>query len=161
MAPQASDRSQIVRFLSHAVLVKLCDRSIDYFGWAEGGQRRAAGLDHSRRLKLKKCLHGRHFSRLGRKSFRSKLLETLPSLPAELVVVPHGHEWKMCTRVLQLRVVQIRLIDGAIIVHRGGDVKVRYFFAVRITDYVPDLSGIVCLAVFGVPNQLVNEVAKV
>src|SRR5262252_2177239 len=160
MAPQTSDCSQIVRFLPHAVLVKLCDRRIDYFGWPEGGQRRAAGLDHPRWLILKERLHGCHFSRLGRKSFRSKLLETLPSLPAELVVVPHGHKRKMCTRVLQLGVVQICLIDGAIILHRGGDMKVRYFFAVRITDYVPYLSGVVCLAVFGIPHQLINEVPK-
>src|SRR6185437_14276074 len=158
---QASDCSQIVRFLAQAVLVKFCDRRIHYFGRPEGGQRRAAALDHPRRLILKKRLHGCHFSRLGRKSFRSKLLETLPSLPAELVVVPHGHKRKMCTRVLQLRVVQICLVDGTIILHRVGDVKVRYFFAVRITDYVPYLTGIVGLAVFGVPNQLVNEVAKV
>src|SRR6185369_7634477 len=112
MSPQTSDCSQIVRFLAQAVLVKLCDRRIHYFGWPEGGQRRAAGLDHPRRLILKERLHGCHFSRLSRKSFRSKLLETLPSLPAELVVVPHGYKRKMCTRVLQLRVVQIRLIDG-------------------------------------------------
>src|SRR6185437_15598477 len=59
-----------------------------------------------------------------------------------------------------LRVVQIRLIDGTIILHRGGDVKVRYFFAVRIPDDVSYLSGVVCLPVFGVPNQLINEVAK-
>src|SRR5689334_13959041 len=67
----------------------------------------------------------------------------------------------MCARVLQLRVVQICLIDGTIIVHRGGDVKVLYFFAIRITDYVPYLTGVVCLAVFGVPHQLINEVPKV
>src|ERR1051326_3749433 len=161
IAPQTSDCSQIVRFLAQAVLVKFCDRRIHYFGWSKGGQRRAAGLDHPGRLILKERLHGCHSSRLGRKSFRSKLLETLPSLPAEFVIVPHGHKRKMCTRVLQLRVVQIRLIDGAIILHRGGDVKVRYFFAVRITDDVSYLSGVVCLAVFGVPHQLINEVAKV
>src|SRR6185437_15118012 len=159
--PQASDCRQIVRFLTQVVLVKFCEWCIHYFGWPEGGQRRAAGLDHPRRLILKERLHGCHSSRLGRKSFRAKLLETLPSLPAELVIVPHGHKRKMCTRVLQLRVVQIGLIDGTIIVHRGGDVKVLYFFAARITDYVPNLPGIVCLAVFGVPNQLINEVAKV
>src|ERR1051326_1562285 len=161
IAPQTSDCSQIVRFLAQAVLVKFCDRRIHYFGWSKGGQRRAAGLDHPRRLRLKERLHGGHFSRLGRKSFRSKLLETLPSLPAEFVVVPHGHKRKMCTSILQLRVVQIRSIDGTIILHRGGDVKVGYFFAVRITYYVSYLAGVVCLAVFAVPNQLVNEITKV
>src|SRR6185312_5779323 len=161
IAPQASDCRQIVRFLTQAVLVKFCDRCIHYFGWPEGGQRRAAGLDHPRRLILKERLHGCHSSRLGRKSFRSKLLEALPSLPAEFVVVPHGHKRKMCTRVLQLRVVQIRFINRTVILHRSGDVKVRYFFAARITDDVPHLTSVVCLAVFGVPNQLINEVAKV
>src|SRR6478752_4970216 len=117
MAPQTSDCGQIVQFLPQAVLVKFCDRRIHYFGWPEGGQRRAAGLDQPRWLILKERLIGCHFSRLSRKSFRSKLLETLPSLPAELMVVPHGYKGKVCARVLQLRVVQIRLIDGAIIFH--------------------------------------------
>src|SRR5882757_4010273 len=161
MAPQTSDCSQIVRFLAQAVLVKFCDRGIHYFGCSEGGQRRAAGLDQPRRLILKERLIGCHFSRLRGYVFAPKILETLPAQPTVFVVVPHGHKRKMCTRVLQLRVVQICLIDGTIIVHRGGDVKVLYFFAVRITDYVPYLTGVVCLAVFGVPNQLVNEVAKV
>src|SRR6478672_1875712 len=66
----------------------------------------------------------------------------------------------MCTRVLQLRVVKIRLIDGTIIFHRGGNVKVLYFFAVRIADDISYLPGVVCLAVLGIPHQLINEVAK-
>src|SRR5215470_562806 len=38
MAPQASNCSQIVRFLAQAALVKFCDRRIHYFGWPESGQ---------------------------------------------------------------------------------------------------------------------------
>src|SRR5947209_10019815 len=67
---------------------------------------------------------------------------------------------EMFTRFMQLSVVQIRLIDVPIIFQRGGDVKVRYFFAVRIADDISYLPGVVCLAVFGVPHQLINEVAK-
>src|SRR5262249_54744022 len=119
------------------------------------------GLDQPCRLILKECLVRGHFSSLGRDIPVPKVLETLPPQPAEFVVVPHGDKRKMCTRILYFGVVQICLIDRTVIVHRGRDMKIFVLFTARITDQVSYLSGVVLLAVLGVPNQLVNEVAKV
>src|SRR6478672_8222759 len=92
VASQAVDGCEVIRFLSETVVVKFRHCDISDCRRIETFKRRTTGLCHSRRLILKKRLHGRHFARLRGTRFAVEHLQGLPSLPTELMVVPHSYK---------------------------------------------------------------------
>jgi len=62
---------------------------------------------------------------------------------------------------LQIRVMEIRLVHRAIIGQRRRDVEVLYFLAVCVSDDVADAAVVHHLAVFRIPDDFINEIAKV
>ncbi len=85
----------------------------------------------------------------------------MKALPAELVVIPHRHEGPARPSVLQIRVVKVGFIHGTIIVQRRGDVKVVNFLTVWIPDDVADAAIVIGRTIFGIPDELIDEVAQV
>jgi len=88
-------------------------------------------------------------------------LQTLPAEPAELVVVPHGHERKVRACILQIGIGEIRAIDGAIVVDRRRNMEVGMFFTVLVAYELTDAAIVIALRpVFRIPDEFVNEVAE-
>ena len=142
------------------MIVELGNGSIHYLRWAEPLQRIPIRPRHSRRLIFEECLVGCHLSRLRRARFSLKFLQRLPSQPAEFVVVPHVDEWPAGAPILQVRIVQVGAINGAVPVKCSGNVKVTNFFRVRIAHNVSQSAVIHSLrAIFRIPHQLINEIA--
>ena len=121
---QAGERRQVVRLASEAVGIELFDRRIVNHRCVEALQRRAARLGDTRRLELEPRLVRRDLARLSRAGLPLKFLDSLPSEPGELVVVPHVDEGPVRARVLHIRVVKIGSIDRPIVVECRRDVKV-------------------------------------
>src|ERR1700736_6115040 len=116
---------------------------------------------HSCGLVFKECFESGYFSHLPRLRFALELLERLPAKPAELVVVPHVHKGPPRTRILNILVVQVRSVSGAISLDRRWYVEVSIFFAIRITNEVSQPAVIHPLrAIFRIPNEFVDEIAE-
>src|SRR5262249_48164602 len=88
-------------------------------------------------------------------------LHGLPSLPTELMVIPHRDEGPAGTRVLQVGIMQVGAIHGAVVIERDRDVEVVNLLSLRIANDVPRLAVVVSGAVLWIPDQLVYEVAQV
>ena len=102
------------------------------------------------------------FLSLGRPRDAFKDLHALISEPTEFVVVPHIDKWPACAGVLQVGIFQIRAIDRAIIGKRGRNVEIVDLFAMFITDDIAELAIVHALrAIFGIPDNFVNEIAEV
>ncbi len=128
----------------------------------EAFERGGVRTHHARRLKFEECLIGGHFARLCGPRLTEELLQRLPAQPTELAVVPHVDEGPACARVLQVCVVQIGAVNGAIIDERRGDVQVVDLFAAGITHDVAQTPVVHALrAIFGIPDNLVDEVAEI
>src|SRR5260370_11396548 len=134
-----------------------------YDGWRrKPSKRRAARLVDSRWLVLEKRLIGGYFSRLGGPIHSSKSLQALPADPAKLMVVPHAHERPTCSRILQVRIVQIIPVDGTVIPNVGRNVNVIHLLAVFVADNVAQTTAIHALrSVFRVPDEFVDKVSQV
>jgi hypothetical protein len=145
-----------------SVPVEPADWCIHHMGRLELVERSPAGLAHARGLIFKECLVGRNFSCLCRSSGTAKFLQPLPPLPTELVVVPHIDEWPARARILQIRVLQIRAINGTIVLDICGDVKILNLLAVRVSHQISHPPVVHALrAVFRIPNNFINEIAEV
>ena len=137
------------------------DGNVLYARPVEAFERGGVRTRHACWLKFKERLIGGHFARLRRPRLTVELLQRLPAQPTELVVVPHVDEGPACACVLQVRVVQVGAVNGAVIVERGGDVQVADLFAVGIAHDVAQAPVVHALrAIFGIPDDLVNEVAE-
>ena len=78
------------------------------------------------------------------------------------MVVPHGDERPARARVLQVGIVQVAAIDGAIVVDRQWNVEVADLLAVGDAHDLVDRPVVACLAaVLRIPDDLVDEVAEV
>src|SRR6266853_686326 len=116
---------------------------------------------HSCGLVFKECFESGYFSHLSRLRFALELLERLPAQPAELVVVPHVHKGPARTRILDILVLQVRSVSGAISLDCGWKVEVPNLFAIRITNEVSQPAVIHPLrAIFRIPNEFVDEIAE-
>jgi hypothetical protein len=159
---QAADRSEIVRLLADAELVEALDGCIDDRGRREPFDLTTVGLADARRLKLEPCLVRRDLARLRRVSGLDGLHEALPAAPRELVIVPDAHERPARAGVLQIGVLQVAAIQTAVIVERHGYVEVAHFLAGLEAHDVAQAAVVHALRpVFGVPDDLVDEVAEV
>jgi hypothetical protein len=77
------------------------------------------------------------------------------------VVVPHVDEGPTGARILQIGIAQIRAIHGAIVIERRGNMEIRDFLAMLVTHDVAQPAVVHALGpVFGIPDDLVNEVAE-
>src|ERR1700756_1317654 len=155
------DRRQIVGLLPESMLIENSDRGILNLRWFELFQRRTAALHHARGLILKKCLHGSNLARLRGTRFAVEHLHALPSLPAVLIVVPHGNKGPAGTSVLQVGIMQVAAIHSTVVIHRNWDVEVLNFLSLRITNDFLHLAVVISGAVLRIPDQLVYEVAQV
>ena len=157
---ERTNGSQIVRFKTKPVFVKLGDRSIHDFGRIELLQRTCAGTLQPRRLKLKECLIGRDLAGLPGLGYFI-LLQRLPAAPTELVVIPHVDEWPAGPRILNIRIVQVSPIDCTIIIQSRRNVTVVDLFAIRIANHVAEAPIVHSLRpVLRVPHHFIDEVAQ-
>src|SRR6185369_3813148 len=158
---QTMDRRKIVSLLPESMLVENRDRRILNLRWAENFERGTTALQHTRGLILKKYLHGGNLARLRRTRFAVEHLQGLPSLPAVLMVIPHGNKGKAGTSVLQVGIVQVAAIHSAVVIHVDRDVEVLNFLSLRITNDFLDLAVVISGAVLRIPDHLVDEVTQV
>jgi hypothetical protein len=159
---KALDGSQIVGLQSETVIVESFDWRVDDGRRLEALERRPAGFDDPRRHVLEPRLVGGDLASLRGTGLAAELLKALPTEPAELVVVPHCDERPAGPRVLDVGILQIRPIDRSIIRNRRRHVVVRNLLGVRIANNVAEAAIVHALrAIFGVPDDLVDEVAEV
>ncbi len=162
---QAVDRGEVVGFAAQAVVIEIGHRRIDHMRRIEGFQA-AARCRHARRLVFEPCLVRRDLERLrGHEALRArKFLDRLPALPREFVVVPHRDEGPACARILQVGILQIGVVERAVVLQRGGHVEavVGDRLALRKVHRERD-AAIVAMAVLDlvrVLHDLVDEVAQ-
>ena len=92
----------------------------------------------------------------------AEILQRLPALPGELVIVPHGDERQISARVLNVGIVQIGFVDGAVTGNGCRDVEVFVLLAIFVAHDVAYFAVIHALrAVFRIPDQFVDEIAHV
>src|SRR6185312_10119189 len=161
ISSEAVDRCEVIRFFSETVVVELRHCDISDCRRIETFERGTTALHHTRGLVLKKRLHGCDLARLRWMRFFVEHLQGLPSLPAELMVVPHRNEGPASAGVLQVGIVQVTAIHGAVAIHVDRDVEVVNLLSLRIANEVPDLAVVVSGAILRIPDQLVDEVAEV
>src|SRR4029077_20139320 len=79
---------------------------------------RSARRLHARGNIFEPCLVGGDLDRLARLRIAPCLDDALPALPGEFVIVPDGDEWPTCSRVLQIGIGKVSLVDDAIALDR-------------------------------------------
>src|SRR5580704_14087945 len=104
------------------MFVEMRNGRIDNWRRIELIERWSTRFVQPRRLVFEKCLIRSHPPRLRRTIHTSKLLQALPANPAEFMVVPHGHKRPTGARILQVRIVEITAVDGAIVAEDRGNV---------------------------------------
>ena len=118
--------------MPEAVVVPLLDLDVLDRRRPELGQRPARRL-HPRRNIFEPGLVGGDLDGLpGLRRLAAGLDDALPALPGEFVIVPDADERPAGARVLQVGIVQIALVDGAIAVDRQRDVEVADLERVRL-----------------------------
>ena len=113
VADQAVDRGQVVWLVAKAVLVPLFDCDIRHRGRIEALERGSADLLAARWQIFPPCLVGGDLDALARPRLAG-LLDALPALPREFVVVPHGDERPARASVLEVGIGEIALVDGPV-----------------------------------------------
>src|SRR6516225_3801344 len=142
--------------------VKASNGRVHDMWWIKAIERRATGLVQPCRLIFEKCLIGRHLTCLRRTSDPSKLLQALPPNPAEFMVVPHADKRPTCARILQIGIMQIIAVDGAVVSHVGRDMEIIYFLSMWVANDVSQSAVVHALGtVLGVPDNLIDEVTEV
>src|ERR1051325_4086975 len=132
VANQAVDGGKVVRLVAEAVLVPLFDCDIRHRGRIEAFERGPADLLATRWQIFPPCLVGRDLDALAGPRLAG-LLDALPPLPRELVVVPDANEWPARACVLQIGIREIAFVDGSIAVDRQRKMEVPSLPAVRDT----------------------------
>src|SRR4249919_3963375 len=134
---EAVDRDQIVGLLAEPIVVPFLDRDIFHRWRRELFEPPARRLD-ARRDEFEPCLVGSDLDALSRLWRAARLLDALPPLPREFVIVPHAHERPARSRVLQVGIGQIAFVDGAITLGRERVVELAGDPAVRDSAYFVD-----------------------
>jgi hypothetical protein len=131
---QTRDGGEVAVLEAEAVVVEALDRHV-----ADGGGGEAVGagggsrhLFHPCRLVLEPGLVRRHLAGLRRAHPAAEVLLALPTLPGELVVVPHADERPAGAGVLQVGVGQVAAVEGAVVFEVGRYVEVFDLLTVRI-----------------------------
>jgi hypothetical protein len=140
VAREAREGREIVRLLTHAMVVEALDSCVHDPRWIKVIQRPRARLSYPGGLILKPGLIGRHLACLSRTGCALELLETLPAKPAEFVVVPHVDERPSSARVLDIRIVQVGAVDRPIIIECRRYMKILDLLAILVPHDVPKLT---------------------
>ena len=163
---QAVDRGEVVGLGAQAVVVELLDQRVDHVRRVEGVQLRAR-RQHPRRLVFEPGLVRRDLERLrGDPALGAgEFLDRLPAVPGELVVVPDAHEGPARARILQVRVLQVGVVEDAIVLQRvrHPEAVLGDRLALRKLDREGD-EAVVAMAVLDlvrVLHDFVDEVAQV
>ena len=78
------------------------------------------------------------------------------------MIVPDAHEWPARAGVLQIFILQIAAIQGAVVIERHGHVEVAHLVAGFEAHDVAQAAVVHALRpVFGIPDDLVDEIAEV
>ena len=156
------NRGQIVVILAETVLVDVAQRHIRDPWCRELVEVAAPALDHSRRLIFPPRLRRRDFPCLRGNVAGTEVLLALPTLPRELVIVPHADERPARPRVLQIGIGKVRTIERAITVDVGRHVEIVVLLAMRVAHEIANAAVVVSVwTVLRIPHELVHEVAEV
>src|SRR6185437_13145848 len=130
VADQAVDRGQIVWLVAKAVLVPLFDCDIRHRGRIEAFERGSADLLATRWQIFPPCLVGGDLDALAGPRLAG-LLDALPTLPGEFVVVPNRDERPASTGVLKIGIDKIAFVNCSVAVNGHRYVEWPSFQAVR------------------------------
>src|SRR6185503_21214765 len=104
---------------------------------------------------------GGDFDGLTRLRRPAGLDDALPALPGKFVIVPDGDERPTRSRVLQIRIGEVALVDDAIAVDRERVMEVGGFAAISNSADVVDRAIVPRLHLVGIFDDLVNEITEV
>src|SRR3569833_341149 len=162
VADQAVDRCDVIRFLTESVPIELPDGRVLNGRGIESLQESHALPSYAGRLVFEPGLDGSDLAGLCRARRAFEVLHGLPAQPGKFVIVPHVDERPAGTRVLQIGVVQICAIHGAVVIECGWNVEVGDLLAVLVAHDVAQPAVVHPLrAVFRIPDEFVDEVAQV
>ena len=161
VADQAVDGREVVGLVAEAVLVPLLDGDIRHRGRIELLERGSAHLPASRRQIFPPGLICGDLDALTWPGRTAGLLDALPALPREFVIVPHGHERPSCAGVLQIGLGKVTFVDGAIAVDRQRIVEFTDLPAVGNAPDVVNRAVVTRFDFLGIFNDFVDEIAKV
>ena len=161
VADQAVDGREVVGLVAEAVLVPLLDGDIRHRGRIELLERGSAHLSASRRQILPPRLICGDLDALTWPGRTAGLLDALPALPREFVIVPHGDERPSRAGVLQIGIGQVAFVDGAIAFDRQRIVELAGLPAVGNAPDVVNRAVVTRFHFLGIFDDFVNEIAEV
>src|ERR1051325_403785 len=159
VADQAVDRGQVVRLVAEAVLVPLFDCDIRHRGRIEAFERGPADLLATRWQIFPPCLVGGDLDALAGPRLAG-LLDALPALPREFVVIPYGDKRPPRASVLQIGIGEIAFVNGAVAVDGRRYVEVSCLEAVWHARNLVDGPIVAGLYLLGILDDLINEIAE-
>ena len=162
---QAFDRGEVVRFEAEAVVVELRHRDVGHHGRVEAIQSLARRGDAHGLVFEPGLVRGDLELLAWHLAFAGEGHDRLPRQPREFVVVPDAHERPARTRVLQVGIDEVALVQRAVVVERTGhgEAVVGDLAAVLVRHRERDLP-IVAMPVLDLVRRLddlVDEIAQV
>src|SRR3954454_2713404 len=159
VADQAVDRGQVVWLVAKAVLVPLSDCDIRHRGRIEAFERGSADLLATRWQIFPPCLVGGDLDALAGPRLAG-LLDALPALPREFVVVPDRDERPARASVLEVGIGEIAFVDGPVAIDGQRYVELADLVAIREARNLIDRAVVAGLHLVGILDDLVDEIAK-
>src|SRR3954467_771678 len=157
---QAVDGLEIVGFDPEAAVVPLFYPHILHRQRAERVERSARRL-HARGNIFEPCLVGGDLDSLARLRSSPCLDDALPALPGEFVIVPDGDERPTRSRVLQIGIGKVALVDDAIALDRERVMKIAGLTAIGNAADGVDRAVVPRLQLLGIFDDFVNEITEV
>src|SRR5215472_866169 len=143
------------------MFVKPGNRNIGDARWIELRQSRSAWFEQFGGLVFEESLIGSYLASLPGVIDSAEILQALPPDPTKFVIVPHADERPTRPRILQIGIVKVVSIDGAIIADVGGNVKIGNLFAVLVADDVAQTPVVHSLGtILRVPDDFIDKVAQ-
>src|SRR4029079_6981122 len=123
--------------------------------------KRPTGWRHTRRDIFEPGLIGGDFDSLPRPRRSAGLLDALPPLPGEFVIVPHADERPAGAGVLKIGIGKIAFVDDAVAIERQRVMEVASLAGIRDPPNVVDGAVVTRLHLIRIFDDLVNKVAEV
>ena len=160
ISDQAADRGQIVRLQPQPVPVPLVDLDVLDRNRPEFGKR-AARRRHASRDIFEPGLVGGDLDGLAGLRLAARLDDALSALPREFVIVPDADERPARAGILEVGISEIALVHGAIAVDGQRVVELAGLSPIGNARDLIDGPVEAGVSLFGILNDLVDEVAKV